>query len=31
VQAVTGQVEGQNSFAAIQAQVKAQIRVELVD
>jgi len=31
VQAVTGQVEGQNRFAAIQAQVNAQIRVELVD
>ncbi|MNO56270.1 hypothetical protein D3C76_467820 [compost metagenome] len=31
VQAVTGQVKRQNGFATIQAQVNAQVRVELVD
>ncbi|MNQ84355.1 hypothetical protein D3C85_994810 [compost metagenome] len=31
VQAVAGQVEGQNGFATVQAQVNAQVRVELVD
>lgn len=31
MQAVAGKVEGQDRFAAIQAQVNAQIRVELVD
>ncbi|MCY1181901.1 hypothetical protein D9M73_224340 [compost metagenome] len=31
VQAVTGQVKRQNGFATIQAQVYAQVRVELVD
>ncbi|MNZ59523.1 hypothetical protein D3C78_775660 [compost metagenome] len=31
VQAVAGQVEGQNGFATVQAQVNAQVRIELVD